>query len=248
VELTKQIVPSIAIAVLTLGFFVAERAFPGRALPSSKGWYARAVVLNLVQLTMLGVAGLTWNRWFRTYTVVDLGDWAPPILQGFGYWFLLTFVFYWWHRIRHANWFWRVFHQIHHSASRIEVLTSFYKHPIEICANSMIASAFLYSLIGASAEVGAWYAFFAAGGEYFYHCNIKVPRWFRYFIQTPELHSIHHQIDVHRYNFGDITWWDRVFGTFQDAHGFASRCGFHGDREQQLIAMLTFDDVNATSD
>ena len=37
-----------------------------------------------------------------------------------------------------------------------------------------------------------------------YHSNIKTPKWFRYFIQTPELHSIHHQFGVHKYNFGDI--------------------------------------------
>jgi hypothetical protein len=28
--------------------------------------------------------------------------------------------------------FWLIFHQLHHSPSRIEAVTSFYKHPIEI--------------------------------------------------------------------------------------------------------------------
>jgi hypothetical protein len=31
-----------------------------------------------------------------------------------------------------------------------------------------------------------------------------------YFIQRPEHHSIHHQLDVHKYNF-DITWQGIVF-------------------------------------
>jgi hypothetical protein len=35
--------------------------------------------------------------------------------------------------------------------------------------------------------------FFAAAGERFYHSNIRTPRWVEYFIQTPELHSIHRQ-------------------------------------------------------
>ena len=55
-----------------------------------------------------------------------------PLLEGFIGWFVGTFVFYWWHRLRHAGGWWLAFHQIHHSPSRIEVLTSFYKHPLEI--------------------------------------------------------------------------------------------------------------------
>jgi sterol desaturase/sphingolipid hydroxylase (fatty acid hydroxylase superfamily) len=66
----------------------------------------------------------------------------------------------------------------------------------------------------------------AATGELFYHSNIKTPRWVKYFIQTPELHSIHHQLDVHRYNFAGLPLWDRLFGTYRNANQFAERCGF----------------------
>jgi len=47
-----------------------------------------------------------------------------PLVEGFVGWLIGTFVFYWWHRIRHANGFWQVFHQVHHSPSRIEVILS----------------------------------------------------------------------------------------------------------------------------
>ncbi|MHC4857156.1 MAG: sterol desaturase family protein [Planctomycetota bacterium] len=112
-------------------------------------------------------------------------------IEGFIGWFIGTFVFYWWHRLRHQNRFWQVFHQIHHSASRIEVLTSFYKHPVEILVNSFLAAIILFPLLGASLMASFWYNFFAATGEYFYHANLKSPNWIRYFIQTPELHSVH---------------------------------------------------------
>jgi hypothetical protein len=41
-------------------------------------------------------------------------------------------------------------------------------------------------------------------------------------------------LDVHRYNFGDITWWDRLFGTFKEAEEFAPQCGFLGRNEERL--------------
>ena len=74
--------------------------------------------------------------------------------------------------------------------------------------------------------------------------NVKTPRWSGYFIQRPEQHSIHHQLDVHDYNYGDITWWDRLLGTFKDAETFVAKCGYHGDREQCFGRMLAFQDVN----
>jgi sterol desaturase/sphingolipid hydroxylase (fatty acid hydroxylase superfamily) len=88
-----------------------------------------------------------------------------------------------------------------------------------------------------------WYNFFAATGEYFYHANLKTPGWLRYFIQTPELHSIHHEYDVHKFNFSDIPIWDRVFGTYQDTTEFAARCGFPAGAEEKIGAMLAFKDV-----
>jgi len=47
-----------------------------------------------------------------------------PLAERFVGWFVGTFFFYWWHRLRHAKGWWLVFHQIHHSASRIELVTS----------------------------------------------------------------------------------------------------------------------------
>lgn len=89
-----------------------------------------------------------------------------------------------------------------------------------------------------------WYNFFAATGEFFYHGNYKSPPWLRFFVQTPGLHSIHHQLNVHSFNFSDLPFWDRLFGTYRDTMVFMPECGFEGQKEQQLVAMLAFMDVN----
>lgn len=158
----EQFLPAALIVIVTLTFFIWERLRPGRTLPCSPGWYIRAAAMNLVQLTLIGIGGLTWNRFFRDHSLLQLG---------------------------------------------------------------------------------AWTSLFGAAGEYFYHSNIATPKWLGWFIQRPEHHSVHHELDVHKYNFGDITWWDRLFGTFKETDDFVQRCGFPGRQEELLMKMLRFKDV-----
>ena len=233
----------ILICAITLSFLILERVLPGRELPESPGWYGRAAVLNAGQLGIVVLAGLGWNHWFQGHSVFRHSQFVSPWLEGFIGWFIATFVFYWWHRARHdVNFLWRVCHQIHHSPSRIETLTAFYKHPIEVAADAVIASALLFLVLGASTEGAAWCTVFATFGEYFYHSNLRTPHWVGYFLQRPEHHSIHHQLDVHKFNYGDITWWDRMFGTFKETDEFAARCGFPEMHERELGRMLLFHD------
>jgi sterol desaturase/sphingolipid hydroxylase (fatty acid hydroxylase superfamily) len=238
-----SMVPYTIIVAATVLFFILERVLPGRTLPEAPGWYVRAGFLNVCQVGIVLLAGVAWNRWFQAWSLFQITRWVPPFLQGFIGWFVGTFVFYWWHRARHeSNLLWRLCHQIHHSPARIELLTSFYKHPIEIVADSMIASLLMFSLLGASPAAAGWFNVFAVLGEYFYHSNLRTPHWVGYILQRPEHHSIHHQLDVHQFNYGDITWWDRLFGTFKETDAFASQCGFPEGHEHNLKGMLAFRD------
>lgn len=236
-------IPTVIIVFATILFFVAERTFPGRELPEAPGWYARAAFLNLAQLGVVLLAGVAWNRWLQGSSLFHVSNSMPAFVQGLLGWFVGTFLFYWWHRARHHfDLFWRVFHQVHHSPARIELLTSFYKHPVEIIADSILASTLMFCLLGASPEAAAWFNAYAVVGEYFYHSNLRTPHWIGYFLQRPEHHSIHHQLDVHEFNYGDITWWDRIFGTFRDTDEFAPSCGFPENHEENLGSMIAFHD------
>lgn len=238
--------PTILLILATTLFLILERVFPGRELPNSTGWYFRSISINLIQLGITLLTGKLWLVWFGNISLLNLSALNAPIIEGFIGWFIGTFVFYWWHRLRHKDGFWVMFHQIHHSASRIEILTSFYKHPIEIFTNTFITALILFPILGVSLLASYWYNLFAATGEYFYHANIKSPKWLRYFIQTPELHSIHHQYNVHKYNYSDLPIWDRLFGTYKDTTTFTARCGFPEGAEQELTKMLVFKDVYET--
>jgi sterol desaturase/sphingolipid hydroxylase (fatty acid hydroxylase superfamily) len=225
--------------------FVLEKSIPGWKLPEVPTWTIRVLAINFIQLIVVVVAGFTWEKWLSRYSVFNLSEITGNIAGGFVAYFIATFIFYWWHRWRHTiDFLWRHFHQIHHSPQRLEVITSFYKHPLEMTVNSVIGSLLVYTLLGLNAEAGAIYTLFTALGEFFYHTNVKTPQWVGYIFQRPEMHRIHHEYDRHTNNYGDIVWWDMLFGTYSNPKKFESKCGFDPEKEERLMEMIQFKDVH----
>lgn len=225
--------------------FVVERLFPGWKLPEVPTWTIRVLAINFVQLLVVVVAGYTWEKWLGSFSLLHVSEYVNNWLGAFIAYFMATFIFYWWHRWRHTvDFLWRHFHQIHQSAQRLEVITSFYKHPLEMTVNSVIGSLLVYSLLGLNKEAGAIYTLFTALGEFFYHTNVKTPQWVGYIFQRPEMHRIHHEYNKHTHNYGDIVWWDMLFGKYKNPKEFESTCGFDEDKELKLRDMLLFKDVH----
>ena len=225
--------------------FLIERLFPGWRLPKVRTWPIRVIAINILQLGVVLLAGVTWEKWFSSFSLFDLSTHVPPVAGGLIAYFIATFVFYWWHRWRHeVDALWRLFHQIHHSPQRIEVITSFYKHPGEMVVNSLIGSLLVYTVMGLSVEGGMAYTACTALGEFFYHTNIRTPRWIGYFFQRPEMHRVHHQYGRHKNNYGDIVWWDMLFGTYENPKEFKATCGFDENNELRLREMLLYRDVH----
>lgn len=228
-----------------LGCMLLERVAPGWKMPAVRTWPLRVIAINLVQLGVVLLAGITWERWMSSWSLFSLSAHVPPIVGGLLAYFVATFVFYWWHRWRHeSDVLWRLFHQIHHSPQRIELITSFYKHPGEMVVNSLIGSALVYTLLGLNIEAAGAYTACTALGEFFYHTNVRTPQWVGYVFQRPEMHRIHHQHGRHKNNYGDIVWWDMLFGTYENPGTFTGKCGFDDDKEQRLGAMLAYRDVH----
>lgn len=236
------------IIAIGAGCMLLERAIPGWQLPRVRTWPLRVIAVNIAQLGVVLLAGITWERWLSSWSLFHLSRYASPLAGGIVAYFIGTFVFYWWHRWRHeVDILWQLFHQIHHSPQRIEVITSFYKHPGEMVVNSLIGSALCYTLLGLSLEGGAAFTACCALGEFFYHTNVRTPQWVGYVFQRPEMHRIHHERGRHRNNYGDVTWWDMLFGTFENPREFTASCGFDDAREQRLGAMLAFKDVHGAA-
>ncbi|MFE8602318.1 sterol desaturase family protein [Archangium violaceum] len=225
--------------------FALEHLFRGWRLPRVRAWHLRVVLINLVQVGVVVLAGFTWERWLSAASLFHLSRVLNPLAAGALAYFIATFVFYWWHRARHeSDILWRLFHQIHHSPQRLEVITSFYKHPLEMVANSIIGGLLIYTVLGLSPAAGAVYTACTALGEFFYHTNVRTPRWVGFIFQRPEMHRIHHEYGKHRDNYGDIVWWDMLFGTYSNPPTWEATCGFDDARELRLAEMLAFRDVH----
>ena len=100
--------PTIVTLLAAVFFFVLE-------LPNAPGWYARGLLITLVQVAITLATNKLWVGLFAGASLFKLSQLGMPMLEGFIGWFVGTFFFYWWHRLRHQSGFWVVFHQVHHS-------------------------------------------------------------------------------------------------------------------------------------
>jgi sterol desaturase/sphingolipid hydroxylase (fatty acid hydroxylase superfamily) len=229
------VVPVIGLALVLMGI---EALAPGRPWPKVPGWLVRALSLNSVQILSVFLIGVTWDRWLPGLSLWDASGLGLVGGGVIGY-LAITFVYYWWHRWRHESRFlWRFLHQIHHSAQRIEILTSFYKHPYEILCNGLLSSLVLYSAVGLNPAQATLAVALSGIAELFYHWNIKTPYWIGFVFQRPESHCIHHMEGHHRQNYSDLPFWDILFGTFNNPRTFSSRCGFANQDKGALVRML----------
>lgn len=236
------------VLAVAVGMMVIERVIPGRRWPRVTGWWPRALLLNGVQVGSVFLAGHTWDQWLPGTSLWSSAGFGTVGGALVGY-LAIMFVYYWWHRWRHEiHWLWRWFHQVHHSPQRIEIITSFYKHPLEIVCNSILSSAILYLVVGVTPQAGALAVLLTGLAELVYHWNVSTPYWLGFFFQRPESHCVHHQENLHHYNYADLPLWDMLFGTFHNPRAFREPCGFGPEREHRLAAMLRGVDVYASSE
>src|SRR3569833_885986 len=63
------------------GCFVLERLVPGWSLPRVKTWPFRVVLVNLVQLGVILLAGLTWERWLSSASIFHFARMAIALCR-----------------------------------------------------------------------------------------------------------------------------------------------------------------------
>jgi len=231
------------VAGVGLLMLLVERRRPAFRQPRVPRFFLRAAAASALQAASVQLLAPIWEGWLarsRPWSADSLGPWGGALV---GY-LAITFVYYFWHRARHElPWLWRVFHQLHHSPERLEVVTSFYKHPLEICANGLLSSAVLLAGVGLSQQAATIAVLFTGLAELFYHWNVRTPRWLGYLIQRPESHRLHHERGRHCRNYSDLPLWDMLFGTFENARGELVACGFGARGEDCLADMLLCRDL-----
>lgn len=221
---------------IRLGFFFGilvvmalwELATPRRRLTVSKAlrWINNlgVVFLNSFLLRFafptaaVGMAVFAQEHRWGLFNHFQLPYWVAVVLSVVA----MDFIIYLQHVMFHAiPVFWRI-HRMHHADLDFDVTTGIRFHPFEIILSMLIKFAVI-AVLGSSMLAVLVFEVLLNATSMFNHGNIGVSRGadraLRWFIVTPDMHRVHHSVEDYETNtnFGfNLSWWDRLLGTYQD--------------------------------
>jgi sterol desaturase/sphingolipid hydroxylase (fatty acid hydroxylase superfamily) len=235
------------ITLTTLAMFaalaLAERLFPGRPLPHVRGWQARAMAVFLGYVLLSSYLPVLWADALAPLKLFDLSPWPTWAAAATGLVVYELFA-YAYHRGMHSvdTWF-RVSHQMHHSAERLDVCGAFWFSPLDIVGWTLVPSVAL-TLLGLPPAAATTTMLVITFLAIFQHANLRTPRWLGYLVQRPESHTIHHARGIHEKNYADLPLIDMLFGTFENPRRFEHVTGFWDGASARVLDMLLARDVS----
>ncbi|MCP4205252.1 MAG: sterol desaturase family protein [bacterium] len=210
-------------AIMALWELIAERRDLGQS--RSKRWFANLgisvvdslLVRLLFPAAAVGLALVAESEGWGLLHRIDL----PFALAVIASVILLDLAIYLQHVMFHAvPVLWRL-HMVHHSDQDFDLTTGIRFHPVEIVLSIVIKFAVIAALGPPPAAVFL-FAVLLNATSMFNHGNVRLPigfdRWLRWILVTPDMHRVHHsvEIDESNSNFGfNLPWWDRLFGTYR---------------------------------
>jgi sterol desaturase/sphingolipid hydroxylase (fatty acid hydroxylase superfamily) len=222
---------------------LAEHFVPGRPLPRTPGWKARALAVFAGYILLSSYLPLLWADALAPLQVFDLSGWPTWAAATLGLLVYELFA-YAYHRGMHSvdAWF-RVSHQMHHSAERLDVYGAFWFSPLDIVGWTLVPSVArtLLGLPPVAATAALLVITFLA---IFQHANLRTPRWLGYVVQRPESHTIHHARGIHAKNYADLPLIDMLFGSFENPRRFEHATGFWDGASARVLDMLLARDVS----
>jgi sterol desaturase/sphingolipid hydroxylase (fatty acid hydroxylase superfamily) len=236
----------ISVGVLALygALMLVEALAPGRKLPTIKGWIPRALASFGVYFYLSSYLPLIWDDYLAQYQLLDLSGLGPIAGAAVGL-FVYEGLIYAWHRVMHeSDWLFRTFHQMHHSAERLDTYGAFYFSPLDMAGFTLVGSLSLSLIVGLSPQAITLFLFVSLFLGIFQHMNVRTPRWLGYFIQRPESHTIHHGKGLHRYNYADLPIFDILFGTFRNPADFEMDIGYYDGASARVLDMLLCKDIS----
>lgn len=220
-----------------------EALIPARKLPTVRGWKLRALASFVAYFYLSSYLPLLWDDYLAAYQLFDLSGMgtlagaaiAISIYEG---------LLYGWHRAMHeSDGLFLSFHQMHHSAERIDSFGAFYFGPLDMVGFTLLGSLSLSLIVGLSPSAVTVFLFATAFLGIFQHLNVSTPWWLGFLIQRPESHAVHHGRGIHYYNFSDLPVFDMLCGTFRNPRGFEVETGFYPGASARVAEMLQLKDV-----
>ena len=235
---------SLIILALYGVLMIWEAAFPGRKLPKVKHWVLRGLTAFAIYFYLSSYLPLFIDPYLEPFRVFDLSSWGTV---GGGLFGVLLFEFgtYVWHFAMHrSNFLWKTFHQMHHSAERIDTYGAFFFSPLDMIGWTVLGSVCFSLIAGLTPQAITFMLLATTFMGIFQHANIRTPRWIGYIIQRPESHTYHHATQIHKGNYSDLPLFDILFGTFHNPTDYEYETGFYNGASARIGDMLLFRDVS----
>ena len=239
---------SLMILAIYASLMIWEALTPGRILPKIKYWRIRGLAVFTFYFFLVSYLPLIWDKYLAPYqlfelsTIGTLGGAVIGVL-------LYEFGVYVWHRAMHkSNKLWKIFHQMHHSAERMDTYGAFYFSPLDMIGWTIMGSICFVLIVGLPPQAATASLLIINFLGIFQHTNIKTPTWLGYIVQRPESHTIHHAKGIHAYNYSDLPIFDILFGTFKNPKNYEHETGFYTGASKRIIDMLLFKNVEQPLD
>ena len=176
---------SVGIIVFFLAFLAYDTLRPARRYAKVKGWVPKGIASFVVYATLSTALPFVWNAWLGEHRLIDATSLGTLRGAAVGFLGLQVFI-YAWHRTMHGNDFlWRWFHQMHHSAERVDVAGAFYFSPLDMVGWTFLGSLALVWAVGVTPQAAVVVNVVATFTAMFSHANIRTPQWLGYFIVRP---------------------------------------------------------------
>jgi sterol desaturase/sphingolipid hydroxylase (fatty acid hydroxylase superfamily) len=226
------------------GLALLDAVRPARKFEAVRFWRTRGLIYFALYMAIASFAPLLWGEFLAEHRVFDLTG-LPLLVQVALAALSVEVAVYAWHRTMHrVPALWRGFHQMHHSAERVDIWSAMIFHPFDVVGFSFVGSLGLVWLVGVSvpaAIITNALIFFVATVQ---HANIRTPHWLGYLIGRPEMHGLHHQRGVHGYNYCDLPLIDMIFGTFRNPKTWEAEAGFYPGGSNRVLEMLVGKDIS----
>jgi len=235
---------SLIVISIFLVLMFAEELFPGRPLPVIKYWRIKGICAFIIYFFVSSYLPLLWNEFLGAYQLMNMSKLG-------NYWGALVALLiyelgvYVWHKAMHkSDVLWKVFHQMHHSAERVDTYGAFFFSPMDMIGFTFLTSLTMVWVCGFTVQATIYAIYGATFLAVIQHANVNTPQWMGYIFQRPESHSLHHERGVHAYNYSDLPLFDIMFGTFKNPKGFSLDTGFYNGASSRIREMIFFKDIN----
>lgn len=221
-----------------------EAIFPGRKLPVVKYWRLKGLVAFGVFFFLSSYLPMFINPYLEPYQLLNLtglgtawGALVAVLLYEFG-------VFVWHYLMHRSTFLWKTFHQMHHSAERLDTYGAFFFSPMDMIGWTVLGSICFSLIAGLTPQAITVMLLVTNFFSIFQHANIKTPQWLGYIVQRPESHTYHHARGIHKLNYSDLPLFDIIFGTFRNPKDFEHETGFYDGASERILEMLSAKDIS----